>query len=73
MVRGIGKQLTAGEFIVGSCMLSGADWMFLGNLMIRQILVGEGNWETVDCRSVHSGELHVEWCLLDVTGGLSGK
>jgi len=27
--RGIGKQLTAGECIVGSCMVSGADWMLL--------------------------------------------
>jgi len=35
--------------------------------------VGERNLETVECRSVHSGELHVEWCLLDVTGGLNGK
>jgi len=25
-------------------------------------LVGERNWETVDCRRVHSGELHGEWC-----------
>jgi len=28
--RGIGKQLTAAECIVGSCMVSGADWMILG-------------------------------------------
>jgi len=31
-VRGIGKQFTAGECIVGNCMLSGADWMLLGDL-----------------------------------------
>jgi len=30
--------------------------------MGREILVGESSWETVDCRSVHSGELHGEWC-----------
>jgi len=30
--------------------------------MGRKILVGERNWETVDCRRVHCGELHVEWC-----------
>ena len=53
--------------------------------MGREILVGERNWETVECRRVHSsgltvdcmrvhsGELHGEWCRLDVTGGLKGK
>jgi len=30
--------------------------------MGREILVGERNWETVDCRRVHCGELHCEWC-----------
>jgi len=30
-MRGIGKQLTVGEIIVGSCMLSGSDWKLLGN------------------------------------------
>jgi len=30
--------------------------------MGREILVGEMNWERVDCRRVHSGELHVECC-----------
>jgi len=30
--------------------------------MGREILVSERNWETVDCRKVHSGELHGEWC-----------
>ena len=29
-MRGIGKQLTAGECIVGSSMVSGADWLVLG-------------------------------------------
>jgi len=29
--------------------------------MGREIFVGERNWETVDCRSVHGGELHCEW------------
>jgi len=29
-VRGIGKYLTAGDCIVGSSMVSGADWMLLG-------------------------------------------
>jgi len=32
------------------------------------ILVGERNWETVDCRRVHTGELHGECCWLNITG-----
>jgi len=28
--------------------------------MGREIFVEERNWETVDCRRAHSGELHVE-------------
>jgi hypothetical protein len=31
-----------------------------------------GDWETVGCRRVHSGELHGECCLLNVTGLLNG-
>jgi len=61
-VRGIGKTLTVGECIVCRYMESGADWKGLGDLMARDILVGEGNWETVECRRLHSGELHGEWC-----------
>ena len=30
--------------------------------MGREILVCERNWETVDSRRVHSGELHGEFC-----------
>jgi len=30
--------------------------------MGRELLVGDRNWETVDCRRVYSGELHGEWC-----------
>jgi len=30
--------------------------------MGREILVGERNWERVDCRRMHSGELQGEWC-----------
>jgi len=30
--------------------------------MKREILVDERNWERVDCRRVHSGELHGELC-----------
>jgi len=30
--------------------------------MEREILVGERNLEIVDCRRVHSVELHGEWC-----------
>ena len=30
-VRVIGKLLNVGECIVGSCMVSGADWMLLGD------------------------------------------
>jgi len=29
--------------------------------MGREILVGERNWETVECRRVNTGELHGEW------------
>ena len=29
--------------------------------MGREILVGERNWETIDCRTFLSGELHVDW------------
>ena len=64
---GIGKQLAAGECIVGCCMVNAADWMLLGDWMICV-----GDWETVDCRRVHSGELHVECCWLNVTGWLNG-
>ena len=38
-----------------------------------RLFVGERNWETVDCRRVHIGVLHGEWCRLDVTGVLNGK
>jgi len=30
--------------------------------MGRELMLAERNWETVDCRRVHSGELHCEWC-----------
>jgi len=30
--------------------------------MRSEILVGERNWETVDCRRVHSVELNGECC-----------
>jgi len=30
-VRGIGKQLAVGVCILGSCMVSGADWILLGD------------------------------------------
>jgi len=30
--------------------------------MGREIFVAERNWETIDCRRLHSGELHGEWC-----------
>jgi len=29
--------------------------------MGREIIVGEKNWEFVECRRLHSGELHGEW------------
>jgi len=29
--------------------------------MGSELLLGERNWETFDCRNVHSGELHGEW------------
>jgi len=32
------------------------------NIVLREILVGERNRETVECMRVHSGELHNEWC-----------
>jgi len=30
--------------------------------MGREILAGESNWETVDCRRVYCGDLHGDWC-----------
>jgi len=30
--------------------------------MGMEILVGDRNRERVECRRVHSGELHGEWC-----------
>jgi len=30
--------------------------------MGREILMGERNWETVECKRVHGGELHGELC-----------
>jgi len=30
-VRGIGKPLIEGKCIVGSCVVSGVDWMLLGD------------------------------------------
>ena len=41
--------------------------------MGREKLVDERNCETINCRGVHSGELHGEWCRLDVTGEFNGK
>ena len=32
------------------------------NRVLREIFVAERNWETVDCRRVHSGELHGQYC-----------
>jgi len=43
-------------------MGSGADWMLLGDSMGREIMVDDRNWKTVDCRRVHSRELHGVWC-----------
>ena len=53
-VTGIGKLLTAGECILGSCMVRGADPMLLGDCMGREILLGERNWETIECKRIHS-------------------
>jgi len=47
---------------VGRCMVSAADWVVLGILMGRKIYLCEMYWETIDCRTVHSGELHIECC-----------
>ena len=44
-VRRIGKLLTEGMCVVLSCMVSGADWRLLGNLMGSEILVCERNFE----------------------------
>ena len=30
--------------------------------MVKEMFVGERNWETVDCKRVNSGELHGERC-----------
>ena len=43
------------------------------NRVLREIFVAERNWETVDCRKLHSGELHDQCCWLNVTGWLNGK
>jgi hypothetical protein len=32
------------------------------NRGLREIFVAERNWETVDCRRLHSGELHDQYC-----------
>ena len=32
------------------------------NILQREIIEGERNWETFGCRGVHSGELHGECC-----------
>jgi len=51
----------------GRCVISGADWMLLGDSKGREKLVGERNLETVDCRRVHSGSCMVsgsDWMLL---------
>ena len=32
------------------------------NRVLREIFVVERNWETVDCRRLHSGELHEQYC-----------
>jgi len=43
--RKTGKLLTEGMCVVLSCMVSGADWRLLGNLMGSEILVCERNFE----------------------------
>jgi hypothetical protein len=32
------------------------------NRGLREIFVAERNWETVDCRRLHSGEIHDQYC-----------
>ena len=32
------------------------------NGVLREIFVAERNWETVECRRLHSGELHDQCC-----------
>ena len=59
-MRGIGKLLTIRDRIVWSYMVIGPGRILLGDLIGREIFVGERYWETVDCRSVHSEELHGE-------------
>jgi len=41
--------------------------------MGSEMIVGERNWETVDCRRVYSGEQPGDCCLLNVTGGFKLK
>ena len=36
--------------------------MVFENRVLREIFVAERNWERVDCRRVHSGELHGQYC-----------
>jgi len=42
-VKGIGKLLTVGQCIVGSCMVSGAELILLWDSMGRELLVSERN------------------------------
>jgi len=35
--------------------------MMFENVVLREIFVAERNWETVDCRRLHSGELHEQY------------
>jgi len=32
------------------------------NRVLSEILVAERNWERVDCRRLHSGELNEQYC-----------
>jgi hypothetical protein len=41
--------------------------------VLRETFVDERNWGIVNCRRLHSRELHDQYCLLNVTGGLNEK
>jgi hypothetical protein len=32
------------------------------NRVLREIVVAEREWEIVDCRRLHSGEIHDQYC-----------
>jgi hypothetical protein len=38
------------------------------NRVLRVIFVAEKDWETIDCRRLHSGEIHDHYCWVNIVG-----